>query len=329
MEVLLDCRLGNTPRYYLGEKDDSLMLVPDEIRKCVVYLTFRDKNNKQRLAGTGFFVGIHGGTKEELAPDFPYLITAKHVIDGINEKSVDRIVSIRINNKDGSVIPIDSSVDQWKYHPTLSKPKSEPSFVDVAVLPWQDNGTHDNLWLPSTMAITPEIFKKNNIGYGEEVFITGLFTEHYGKQRNLPIIRIGNIIAMPEEPVLTDKRYGEVDAYLIEARSTGGLSGSPVFVNLGTIRTFDDEIKVSKTPIFYWLGLIHGHFDYKDSLLADSVTTDNLYNMSINMGIAVVIPVSRILEVLNQKEFIDYRNQQIELYNSTRSATLDSDSSST
>jgi hypothetical protein len=67
-----------------------------------------------------------------------------------------------------------------------------------------------------------------HIGIGDAVFITGLFSHHPGKARNLRVIRVGNIAAMPDEPVKTQR--GEMEAYLIEARSLGGLSGSPVFV---------------------------------------------------------------------------------------------------
>jgi hypothetical protein len=49
----------------------------------------------------------------------------------------------------------------------------------------------------------------------------GLFSEHQGAERNIPIVRVGNIAAMPEEPVLTTS-WGAIDAYLIEARSIGG-----------------------------------------------------------------------------------------------------------
>ena len=52
---------------------------------------------------------------------------------------------------------------------------------------------------------------------------------------NLPIVRLGAIAAMPGEYIKTD--WGCLRAYLIEARSIGGLSGSPVFIRVGTTRT--------------------------------------------------------------------------------------------
>jgi hypothetical protein len=207
------------------------------------------------------------------------------------------------------------------------EPQSKPSYIDVAVLPWTSNQEkYDCLWLPSTMAITQEKITELNVGCGDEVFITGLFTEHYGKKRNLPIIRLGNIASMPEETINTEG-YGDIEAYLIEAHSIGGLSGSPVFVHLGMIRVIDGTFKTAKSPIFYWLGLIHGHFDYKGKLLGDGTTQDDLYNLSINMGVAIVVPVARILDVLYQKEFAEIREKEIAEYKIQKTATPDTTSS--
>jgi hypothetical protein len=57
---------------------------------------------------------------------------------------------------------------------------------------------------------------EEKIGLGDEVFVVGLFRSHYGLQRNIPIIRVGNISMLKGEPVFTDY-CGYTDAYLIEA----------------------------------------------------------------------------------------------------------------
>jgi hypothetical protein len=50
---------------------------------------------------------------------------------------------------------------------------------------------------------------------------------HEGRQKNSPTARFGNIAQMPNEPVII-KRF-EQECFLVEARSIGGYSGSPVF----------------------------------------------------------------------------------------------------
>ena len=65
------------------------------------------------------------------------------------------------------------------------------------------------------MFVTNEILSQFSIGIGDEVFVTGLFRGHTGRQRNVPIVRVGNIAAMPEEKVRTSR--GDCLAYLIQS----------------------------------------------------------------------------------------------------------------
>jgi len=287
------------------------MLVPEAVRKCVVFICYESTKGLS-LAGTGFFVSVPSSIPERW---YVYLVTAKHVIKRIEEKSIDNRVSIRINQRDNKPSKlIYSHLTGWKYHPTESN-------VDVAVLPWApDSSVYDFRTLPSEMAVTKEVITKEGIGCGDEVFLTGLFGKHYGKQRNLPIIRIGNIASMPEEKVVTTE-LGEIEAYLIEARSIGGLSGSPVFVHVSGLRK--GTLRLGQEPI-YWLGMVHGHYDLPELDSLDTMSEDNLVELVINMGIAIVIPSTKILEVLNQRELSEVRDKEDEIEKEKRAPTPDS-----
>ncbi len=142
--------------------------------------------------------------------------------------------------------------------------------------------------------------------------MTGLFIHLAGSARNLPIVRMGNIAMMPDEPVPT--RTGAIDAYLIEARSIGGLSGSPAFVR----RTVSAGIGRS-----YLLGLMHGHWDVPPEARDDEVAqADEEAQGKVNMGIAVVVPATKILEVLNQPALVAIRNTRDQELRKERTATL-------
>src|SRR5436309_3387462 len=82
------------------------------------------------------------------------------------------------------------------------------------------------------------------IGPGDEVFMTGLFTRLEGRSRNIPIVRMGKVAMMPGEEMLPDAKIsgwrGGIEAYLVEARSAGGMSGSPAFVR----QTISHEVSV-------------------------------------------------------------------------------------
>jgi len=313
-DLLLDSRLGRTPRHYFGVKGQPLMLVPDDIRKCTVFicrkymLSGRSEAESLLPDGTGFFVSV---PIPEIAAGagVVYVVTAKHVIEKSPTRSLDNHIYIRVNSVNGPPAIIATDPGDWVTHPTDAS-------VDVAVLTVGaiDSNVYDYKHFSTNMAATKEIIEKNGIGVGDEIFLTGLFVNHYGQKRSLPIVRVGNIALMPEEPITSGNKL--MDAYLVEARSIGGLSGSPVFVHLigprpGGATSLGGQI--------YWLGLMHGHWDGRLSD-ADAVRGDP---EAVNMGIAIVIPVEKILEVLNQDLFVKQREESIAGYRSKHAPTPD------
>ena len=209
-----DYRLGNVPRPYVADnKKDINMQIPDEIRKCVVFIAHLDKNNQKILKGTGFFISIEALDK---SINFVYLVTARHIIAKIisHNLALDNNIWIRINKKmkgfDFVSVPISAFVPH-------------PDSVDVMILPFApDIGTYDYLTLPHTMLLSQDVIDERNVSLGDDVFMTGLFIRHSGKEKNIPIIRAGNIAAMPEEPVYSNA-FGDMDAYLIEFKFIRGI----------------------------------------------------------------------------------------------------------
>jgi hypothetical protein len=275
------------------------MQVPDSIRKCVFFVGCRLADGTYHLGGTAFFVG-RPMPKVPGTP-FVYVVTARHVIDKIRSLGI-RTVSLRLNFKDGGARWLDYDVARWRFHP-------DPS-VDVAVMRVDADVEDDHLNFPIYAIATDAVIAAEGIGIGNEVFLAGLFIRHAGKQRNIPILRVGNIAAMPEEPIEAD--FGPnnlIEGYLIEARSFGGLSGSPVFTHF-------DDMKV-RLQSYYLLGLIHGHYDIP-SFSSDGSDEFDLFDLSIedasaksvvNTGIAIVVPASKILEVLDQPIIREEENQ--------------------
>lgn len=311
-----DYRLGGKLRL-LWKESGSLMLVPDEVKKSVVFVGYKDSDNNFKLAGTAFFIGVPLTNKPENS--FIYLITAKHIIEGIKTKSKDQKVYLRFNVKNDGTILMPVPIDKWLFHP-------QDESVDGAVLPISggpqlEGGQQlDFLLLPNNIAVTQEIVEKEGIGIGDEVFIVGLFAKHYGVEKNLPIIRVGNIALMSEEKINTEK-YGLIDGYLIECRSIGGLSGSPVIVHLAGVRLIKGQKNYQILgDRFFWLGLIHGHWDVP---ISDTLVEDAFTHEKVNMGITIVIPAKKILEIINQEELVAKRKQQEEKLLKERMPTLD------
>jgi hypothetical protein len=190
-------------------------------------------------------------------------------------------------------------------HPEPSKRK----YIDVAIYglanyrEWakSDIDKYDFTYLMEEDVCTDEVIQKYAIGLGDEVSIPGLFLSHIGTTKNVPIVRTGNIAAMHGEPVPTDR--GLMDAYLVEMRSVGGISGSPVLTHMAIrpsvlLPESENSTKIEQSgKSHYLLGLMHGHYTIttRDEWV---IRTDQQVG-DINAGIAVVVPASKIMETIS------------------------------
>jgi hypothetical protein len=280
------------------------MRVYSKVTKCVVYLGWIDDAGRFHIAGTGFFVMVpYSETR-----GFLHVVTAQHVVRRILEKSDN--VYARINRHgDGHIIGVVHR-DRWKYHPDATR------FVDVAVctchIPEDAAADISAVLLPEEFANEATIASEH-IGAGEEVFIAGYFSYFPGQRKNIPIVRVGNIAAMPDELLETKNRV-KMAGYLIEARSIGGLSGSPVFVHMPALRVIDGEVTQNTGKIHYLLGLMHGHYDLKETSLADAAGEDGAEMDAtnperLNVGIGIVVPAKDIEETLMQDELVEARKR--------------------
>jgi hypothetical protein len=260
------------------------MRIPDTVRKCVVYLGVGTGSSVQNIhyGGTGFFIAKT--SKKAAGASFLFLVTAKHVA----EELIGKQFYVRVNTTNGKFMHLQVANDlKWYFHPT-------DNAADVALVPVAlDPNQFDFLPLSSEMVLTDETRQSKGIGAGDEVFIIGLSVFHKRNGKNIPIIRIGNIAMVPGERIYTDK-YGEMDAYLIESRSLNGLSGSPVF----TIARFPE------LGTIYLLGLINGHWNVSSKTIVDEITQDTGIPAGVNVGIAIVTPASKIVDILNSDELI-------------------------
>jgi len=95
---------------------------------------------------------------------------------------------------------------------------------------------------------------------------------------------------------------------VIESRSVGG---SPVFVDPGLFRVTDDgkarRWRDTGDPGGYLLGVMHGHWDApKEAAEVDAEDAEvdhfGISKEYINMGIAVVTPIDKLLKLIDESE---------------------------
>jgi hypothetical protein len=303
--AVLDTRLANCPQWYLIPPPDINMRIPSRVKKSVVFIGIKADDSvitEPDYCGTGFIVSIQSSKIKRVS--FPYLVTARHVAAEL--KGLD--FYIRVNTKDGKAIVFKVGAGQMKW---WFNPKEDEA-CDVAIfplgIPQEIFNTMDYEAIKTDMFLTDAEISEQGIGEGDDVFTAGVFYHHQGENKNLPIVRMGNIAMMPDEPI-QHKKFGDMEVYLIELRSMSGLSGSPVFV-LNQVAGEITEKGLFKTSWhIYLLGLICGHWEKGID--------------KINVGIAYVAPAKKILETINRKELADIRGALEANYIADKSPVLD------
>lgn len=267
--------------------------IPPELKKNVVFLGIMEGGDFRQKA-TAFFVGYR--TK---FGDLLHLVTAEHVVANLRLKGHSHVY-LRSNIPNFPLSEL-SLNDQWYFHPDAEK-----NPVDVAITPIYLRGMPEGVEpvinvLDTAAFVTPDNIKDREWGVGDEIVVIGLFRNHYGKTKNIPLVRIGSLAALPEEPVKT--KWGYIDAYLVELHSIGGLSGSPVYIHHPPFRvSHEGKAHIVRGARLNLLGLMQGHFDVPNLREDSAMDDDDDTGGSINTGVGVVVPAHKILETLNHPD---------------------------
>src|SRR5664280_267127 len=334
-----DRRFAGSEQLWVSPPKDAFVRVPDQVLKTAVFLGI-DGPSGREYGGTGYIVAVDYSpeylftapmepTISAFRYPFRFLVTAAHVAEKL--EGVD--FYIRANGLDGSLLELKQDCEnaKWWYHPT------DRDSVDAAamLLPTETAMCLDIESIAVSMFAGQRMIKEANLGVGDEVFIAGLFKKAKGASRNIPIIRTGNVAMMPKEkiPFPTKERPDQwLYADLLESRSIGGLSGSPVFIR-ETLRlsvqadqngrlssqderltalTSGDIITINKVPEvkISWEGEMQGlgRFHFFGSLIGHwqvDVGFNDTQAEAVNFGIAPMVPAEKILEVFTQTEVLE------------------------
>lgn len=291
-------------RCCVRETIETPMRVRDDLLDCCFFIgakTATSGREQYQYGGTGFFVSVPTTVLPQ--QHYIYLVTALHnTVNAANAGSPH----IRLNTKTSGTLDLPV---QWEWlYP-------ENDGADVAVAEWpaeqlRDKPEVDYRHIPSSMFVTLETIEDYEIGVGEEIVITGLFTSRSGRQRNLPIVRTGILSRMADEPLVDD--YGnQYPALLAEVRSIGGLSGSPVFavVEAARSKSFDPtgisprQLLLEREGLL--VGMVRGHWNYDlGPSYADYVTDDH---DTLNSGIAIITPIGEVQAIIERPDVVKQR----------------------
>ena len=254
------------------------MFLNEEFLKIVVFLGLAVEKGSTNvpidLKGTGFLFAKQM-TGASLGSGAIFLVTAKHVALGLGSE-----FSVLMNGKLGGTGAIGFVDAQWIFH-------DDPS-IDIALIRMPPKILdYDAKWILEQDFLTDEMLEKHKVGIGDEVQMIGLFSRAPGKSQISPVVRSGAVAMLPKEKV--PSQIGDIEAYLVEARSLGGMSGSPVFAR-STIVLSTDVGPLCGTGPACLIGVVHGHWSIP---VEDEVSKAQ----HVNLGLALVVPAKFILEI--------------------------------
>jgi hypothetical protein len=229
---------------------------------------------KRRKPGaTAFVVGIESRNTTAL-----FAATAAHVIRECIASAqrclAEGSVYLR-HSKDGKAPGLEINLSQWKCHSTCDV---------AAALIAPDAKNYAGGYFSLNELATDEHVRRHEIAVGDQVFFLGMFSEIPSRTRIQPVTRFGKVSLLPDEPINVDVGTdlpSPVPAYLIEATSWPGFSGSPVLVDFSSGRKLQSG---DERPMV--IGVLHG------AAMTDDATKP------AHTGFAIVTPAQKLIDLL-------------------------------
>ncbi len=281
------------------------MRLRDDVRKSVVFIGTGEGETFESY-GTAFLTWYKGT---------PYLVTSRHTVEQIGD---DPCV-FRVNSKDGPALDMDFDPLNDFIAANYKWLLPSDNTVDVAALLFRADlrmAGADARYIPESLFIADSKFEEENVGVGDFCYTVGLFHLLSGKSRNLPFVHTGHIGMLPGDEKIPVKnwRVGKnepptlhVEGYLIETNSLGGLSGSPVFVRASTVAEWVPQKDGQPPPHYVWpdanvmlLGVWQGSWEGDPEEILRAEIRDGA--VKVPVGIGVVVPTSKLIELLDSPE---------------------------
>jgi hypothetical protein len=261
--------------------------LPENIMETVSFLFPTDGTSVG--VGTGFYV-------RDEKTNTPYLVTAKHVLMSKPKEYFPKLC-MKVNNTKGGIdlIPVDLS----QLNGARIFVDKEDADIDIAVIPIRDipmlpgrtSKDYNLAVVPVAGFATKEHFAKRAIAVGDEAFLTGWFSGFYGATQNYPIARFGRLAMATDEKIPwredASKPAQMLNLYLVEAHTTKGNSGSPVFFR-PSLQRDPKKFVIGDQPLLL-AGVLKGYFHA-------------LGEQNSNSGIAAVVPAFQISQILFSEE---------------------------
>lgn len=268
--------------------------IPQRYLESVFYLyeTVDDANRGERNGGTGFFFSI---SEEEGDPRFVYAVSCWHVVC----PALGNARVARVNLLDGGFELLDSL--HWVQHPDGDDLAAAVVRLPAENFPFEV--------IPSSSALTGFGDEKGDhemeglFGPGNEIFFVGRYVNHEGREKNYPVVRFGNVAMAVQEPIRNRALGINQESLVVESRSIGGFSGSPVFVYPYSVIDRTGKYDTYVTMKTWFIGVVWGHgSEFLPVLGPDRHTPppgDPMWTAQ-NAGLMYVVPSWKLRDLLDR-----------------------------
>ena len=264
--------------------------IPPHYRNVVVYLYGSEEaaqHGEPADGATGFLVVLPFSTPPiHHDRNHIYVVANAHTLFAADGRPLS---AIWVRYWNARIPPMCVPFESWVFH--------EDPNNDVAVAFLETKGIGEIVAVP---IVALDGGKLRHVGPGSDVFMITRLLQHDGGDENHPAVRFGTVAVMPhKQPVtlLSPERRRYQHSYLVEVRSIGGHSGSPIFVSSAAWNQIQlDGIWPQGAPL---LGIDCGHLRARVEVEA---TTGEKCLVVQNTGMAIVLPSSAVLDTLHRAE---------------------------
>lgn len=265
-----------------------MALIPPAFLDCVTAIGFRDAQGQTNFGATGFLFaklvgdGATAGDKSYRI----YLVTNRHVFEGSN------VAVLRFNPQAGEPARmydlnlVDPSGGLlYSLHPD---PSVDVAVMDININLLNEHGIEFSYFLGDQHIMTLPMAQEHGICEGNGVFVLGFPLGDPGNVRNYVVVRDG-VVARIRDAIM-----GASATFLIDASIFPGNSGGPV-VTKPEVLSIQGTEAYSKSSL---LGIVSAYVPYQDVAISAQTNRPRVI-FEENTGLAVIVPVDKILEVVD------------------------------
>jgi hypothetical protein len=271
-------------------------LIDQKLVYCSIFLypTVEDAKARRGWGGSGFLLGV----RSEAHPALVHLygVTNDHV----------RVGNPVFRYQDHDPEP--GEPDDWVPHPE----GDDVAVKRLGLVPErQCNYVDRELILDWGTALT------TRLGPGDDCLMVGRYIAPDLEQRKQPVVRFGNLSTWQPELIWQPKRAFNQESFLVDMRSLAGFSGSPVIVywvkggvmSLTTTPRPDTVVGERSLMDRKWLlGVDWGHTPLTLPVLdRDGEQVDEEWQLTVNTGMAAVVPAWKLNAILDSDDFVTSR----------------------